>query len=45
MDDELFVHVLKALADLPQDDCCLLLGKLALTLDLLQAAVGEGLKD
>ena len=44
MNEELLVHVLEALANLLEDTCCLLLGELAFALDLLQAAVGEGLK-
>ena len=44
MNQELLVHVLEALANLPEDTCCLLLGELAFAFDLLQAAVGEGLK-
>ena len=44
MNEELLVHVLEALANLLEDTCCLLLGELAFAFDLLQAAVGEGLK-
>ena len=44
MNEELLVHVLEALANLLEDTCCLLLWELAFALDLLQAAVGEGLK-
>ena len=43
MNEELLVHVLEALANLPEDTCCLLLGELAFSLDLLQTALNAEL--